>query len=100
MWHAVQEWRACPSGAYRFGMPNGEIDRWSEVPYYQQLAAILRTQIERGELGPGQHLPSEAALMRRHRLARGTVRKALEVLRGEGLIQTVRQRGSKVLKRP
>lgn len=77
-------------------MPAGEIDRWSEEPYYQQLAAILRGQIERGELAPGQPLPSEAAIMRRHELSRGTVRKALEVLRGEGLIETARTRGSRV----
>lgn len=77
-------------------MPDGEIDRWSEVPYYLQLAAILRGQIQRGELAPGQRLPSEAAVMREHGLSRGTVRKTLEVLRGEGLVETVPTRGSRV----
>lgn len=74
----------------------GEIDRWSGEFYYQQLAGILRGQIGRGELEPGQRLPSEQELMDTYEVSRGTVRKALEVLREEGVIQTVPIRGSRV----
>ncbi len=73
-----------------------EIDRWAEEPYYQQLAAILRADIRSGGLGPGEALPSEPQLMHTYGVSRGTVRKALEVLRDEGLIETVRRRGSRV----
>lgn len=74
-----------------------EIDRWSETHYYVQLAAILRKQIGGGEFQPGQPLPSEQHLMDTFGVSRGTVRKALGMLRDEGLIETVRQRGSRVL---
>ena len=73
-----------------------EIDHWSPVPKYQQLAQILRGRIERGEFDqvPDRKLPSEAALMNEYGLARNTVRQALGVLRDAGMIETVRLRGS------
>jgi DNA-binding GntR family transcriptional regulator len=71
-----------------------EIDRRSEEWYYLQLARILRGQIEAGELEPGQALPSDMRLMQEYGLSRGTVRQALEILRDEGYVQTVKQRGS------
>lgn len=73
-----------------------EIDRWSETHYYVQLADILRAQIAGGEFAPGQALPSEQHLMDTYRVSRGTVRGALAILRDEGLIETVKQRGSRV----
>ena len=76
-----------------------EIDRWSEEPYYLQLANFLRAQIESGELEEGQALPSEPHLQQEYGLARNTVRMALGVLRDEGLIQTVHRRGSRVARR-
>jgi DNA-binding GntR family transcriptional regulator len=72
------------------------IEAWSDVPKYVQLAAILRAQIERGELSPGMPLPSAPHLMATYEVSRGTVRKALEILRNEGLIETFRQIGSRV----
>lgn len=76
-------------------MPRG-IDRWSEEPYYRQLASILRREIRAGHPAPGEALPSEPQLMRAHGVSRGTVRQALEVLRDEGYVQTVHRRGSRV----
>jgi GntR family transcriptional regulator len=81
---------------YALHMPEQEIDRWAEDPLYIQLAAILRGQIESGELQPGQQLPSEATLTQRHGIARNTVRQAIRVLRDEGLVETRQQRGSRV----
>lgn len=80
---------------YGVHMPD-EIDRWGEETLYMQLAEILRGQIERGDLAPGQQLPSESALVQQYGLARNTVRQALAVLRSEGLIITRGQRGSRV----
>ena len=74
-----------------------EIDRWAEEPYYSQLAAILRADIRSGRLKPGEALPSEPQLMHEYGVSRGTVRKALEVLRDEGAVQTVHRRGSRVI---
>jgi GntR family transcriptional regulator len=77
----------------------GEIDRWSETPYYEQLAALVVAQIAGGELGPGQPLPSERHLMDTYGLSRATTRRALEVLAERGWIVTHRRRGSRVTPR-
>ena len=62
----------------------------------EQLAAILRDGIDRGEYAAGRALPSETTLMQQHGLARETVRKAVRVLRDEGLVQIVQGRGAYV----
>ncbi len=63
------------------------------MPVYLQLAAILRGQIERGELAPRRPLPSINRLAQQYEVARGTVEKAVQVLRDEGLVRTVIGRG-------
>ncbi|MDZ7674104.1 MAG: GntR family transcriptional regulator [Acidimicrobiales bacterium] len=55
---------------------------------YRAIADDLRRQIEVGVLAAGAVLPSEAALARAHEVSRVTVRKALEVLRDEGRIDS------------
>ncbi len=55
---------------------------------YRQIAETLRLQIETGTFGPGEVLPSEANLGREHEASRVTVRKALEVLRSAGLVES------------
>lgn len=69
------------------------------VPVYRQLADILRGQIERGELRPGQRLRAEPDYMDEYDLSRTSVRQAMAVLRNEGLITTTR-RGSRVRAQP
>lgn len=68
----------------------------SYAPAYVQLSDLLRGQIERGELRPGQPVPSEATLVAQHGLARESVRRAVALLRHEGRIYTVPGRGSYV----
>jgi DNA-binding GntR family transcriptional regulator len=72
------------------------IDHGAATPVYQQLAAILRARIASGELPPGRVLPSEATLMQEHGIARETARKAVRVLRDEGLVEIVQGRGAYV----
>lgn len=69
------------------------VDHYGEVPAYLQLAAILREQITSGELPPRSPLPSIRTLMQTYDVAKGTVEKALAVLRTEGLARTVPGRG-------
>ncbi|GAB7049092.1 NUDIX domain-containing protein [Catenuloplanes indicus] len=54
---------------------------------YQQLAGVLRDRIEGGSLPPGHRLPSEKDLHDEFGLARETIRRALAILRNEGLIE-------------
>jgi DNA-binding GntR family transcriptional regulator len=65
------------------------IIRGTPVPPYQQLAALLRAQIESGELAPGQQLPSVIKLAEQHGIAVPTVRKAISLLKSEGLVTGV-----------
>jgi GntR family transcriptional regulator len=55
---------------------------------YQQIADELRAVVDRGEYGTGRLLPSEAELSNRFGASRVTVRRALEVLRDEGLVDS------------
>lgn len=71
------------------------VDHRLPVPAYEQLAGILRRQIEAGEWAHGP-LPSVKQLQDTHGVGRDTVLHALTVLRDEGLIVTVARRGSYV----
>ena len=71
-----------------------EIDYDAGVPPYRQLAGFLRARIQSGEIT--RRVPSEKHLMAEYGLALGTVRKAIAVLRDEGLIHTVPGWGSYV----
>ena len=74
----------------------GEIDRHDPLPIYQQLAGFIRRAIESGELASRSPVPSESYLQQRYGVSRGSARKAIELLRTEGLVYTVPQRGSYV----
>lgn len=56
------------------------------TPRHSAIAEQLRDRIRRGELAPGDSLPSEAALCDAFGVSRGTARQALTTLRAEGLI--------------
>jgi GntR family transcriptional regulator len=64
------------------------INRSSSVPPWEQLAGILRSRIESGELRPGDRIPSVVSLAQEYDLAAGTVRKALTQLQREGLVES------------
>lgn len=55
---------------------------------YRQIAQQLRERVEGGEYGPGRLLPSEAELGAEFDASRVTVRRALELLRDEGLVDS------------
>jgi DNA-binding GntR family transcriptional regulator len=65
------------------------INRGTPVPPYRQLAALIRAQIESGELAPGVALPSILKLSEQHQMSQFTVKKAIRVLKDEGLIEGV-----------
>jgi GntR family transcriptional regulator len=70
------------------------IERSSPLPYYAQLAAILRGGIEDGRWRAGESLPSEAELGHTYGLSRTAVRQALSELVLEGLVQREKGRGT------
>ncbi|WP_084599777.1 GntR family transcriptional regulator [Actinoplanes subtropicus] len=70
------------------------------VPPYLQLVEILAERIERGAWQPNRPIPSELQLVQEFGIARGTVRRAVAVLRERGLVFTVPQRGTYVSPSP
>jgi GntR family transcriptional regulator len=61
---------------------------------YAALAAALRARIVAGEWPPGTALPAEDRLAAEHGVALGTLRRALELLADEGLIDRRQGRGT------
>lgn len=66
-------------------------DGKTPAPLHVQLADIIREKIYGREWGVGVKIPSEHELMARYSLARGTVRRSLDLLVQEGLL--VRRHG-------
>ncbi|WP_426506362.1 GntR family transcriptional regulator [Dactylosporangium sp. McL0621] len=67
---------------------------------YRGLAELMRERIAAGEYGEGRPLPSEAQLAQEFAVSLMTVRRALAVLREEGLVATQRGRVARVRARP
>jgi len=71
------------------------IDKSNPVPYYQQLADMLRHEIEEHQYDSDVfQLPSENELSERHGISRATVRHALDVLERDGWIYREKGRGA------
>ncbi|PRX99659.1 GntR family transcriptional regulator [Allonocardiopsis opalescens] len=74
------------------------LDPTSDRAVFRQIADSLRDAIERGRLGEGDKLPSEAQLVNHFGVARMTVRNALQLLQTEGLV--IAEHGKGVFVRP
>jgi DNA-binding GntR family transcriptional regulator len=67
---------------------------------YRQLAGVLRDRIRSGQLPAGSRMPSEKDLQDEFGLARETIRRALAVLRAEGLVDVRHGHGTYVVETP
>jgi len=65
-----------------------------KLPKYEQLKNHLLGELRAGRLRPGEALPTELELAGTLQIARSTVRRALDDLGREGLINRVRGRGT------
>lgn len=64
------------------------------IPRYLQLADLFRHRVEKGQWPVGSTLPSIEQLMGEFDVARVTVRQAISLLTGEGLLSPQRGRGT------
>lgn len=64
------------------------------IPLYEQLRKILREQIINGTYKDGDMLPSETYLMKEYNITRTTIRKAIDALNQEGLVQQSHGKGT------
>jgi DNA-binding GntR family transcriptional regulator len=72
------------------------LDHDSPVPLYEQLAGVIRNQIERGELTG--RVPSVKTLSQRYEVSPGTAERALAMLREAKLIVSASGRGHYVIR--
>ena len=70
------------------------IDRDSFEPAYSQLVYSLRQRIAYGEFPPGSRLPSEAQLCRQYQVSPMTVRRAVNLLLDQGVVDTAQGKGT------
>jgi GntR family transcriptional regulator len=79
--------------------PSVDLDR-SAVARYIQLTSLFRRRIEAGTWPVGQQIPTVDDLATDFGVARATIRKALDTLANEGLIERHRAKGTFVRERP
>ncbi|HSR51610.1 MAG TPA: SpoIIE family protein phosphatase [Acidobacteriota bacterium] len=70
----------------------------SNQPIHLQIARQVLERIVRGDLVPGEVLPSAGTLAKSHRLSTGTVGRAFRELEGLGVIDSASQEGGTVYK--
>ena len=61
---------------------------------YAALAAAMRARIVAGEWPPGSAIPAEQTLAGEHGVALGTMRRALDLLAEQGLVERIHGRGT------
>ncbi|WP_405666668.1 GntR family transcriptional regulator [Streptomyces sp. NBC_00055] len=61
---------------------------------HHDIADDLRHQITTGRIKPGERLPSEVGLAARYKVSTVTLRRALAVLQGEGLVEKMHGKGN------
>ena len=70
------------------------------LPLYAQLKETIIDQIERGELSPGDRIPSQRELCRQYDMSHMTVRRTISELIHEGVIFAIPGKGLYVAERP
>ena len=63
-------------------------------PKYRQLKEIIKKEINKGKLKPGDQIPPEEKIAQRHGVSLGTVRQAMAELVNETLIYKEQGKGT------
>lgn len=70
------------------------------VPIYEKIADELKQNIKQGVYQAGEKLPTETQLIERFRVDRSTIRRAIAVLKQEGLLKVAHGRGMLITGKP
>ncbi|WP_436667826.1 GntR family transcriptional regulator [Latilactobacillus sakei] len=70
------------------------IDKTSAKPYYEQIILLIKEQVLQGILKPGEQIPSVREMARQLMMNPNTVSKAYKLLEVQGIIVTVKGRGT------
>ncbi|GAB6099686.1 phosphonate metabolism transcriptional regulator PhnF [Halanaerocella petrolearia] len=71
-----------------------KLEKDNKIPLYYQLEKLIREKVRRKEYKPGEKIPSERDLSKLFNLSRMTVRKALENLVNEGVLERRERQGT------
>ena len=74
----------------------GKLDRTNGLPLYRQIEQELRERIHRGQILPGETLPSIRELTKEFEVNHLTVRQAIRILGEEGIVVSSQGRGTYV----
>jgi len=77
-----------------FASQVGKLDRTKGLPLYRQIEQELRERIHRGQIQPGQTLPSIRELTKEFQVNHLTVRQALRILGEQGIVTSSQGRGT------
>lgn len=66
----------------------------TDIPMYKQLSHILLRKIEEGVYAPGSKLPSESEMIKTYGVSRITVRSAIGELIEDGVLNSIKGKGS------
>ena len=69
-------------------------DAPSFTPLYSQIKNLILQSLQTGEWKPGEAIPSEMDLAARYRVSQGTVRKAIDELAAENLVNRRQGKGT------
>lgn len=75
-----------------------KINNESVIPLYYQLKEIIKENIENGDWLPGDKIPSEYQLISEYNISRNTVKKALDDLVQDGMLNRIQGKGTFVSK--
>ena len=93
-----QDTKIPESMANRARNPVARHEADSRVPRYLQVASVLRRRIRDGRWSVGDKIATLEELEREFDVARVTVRQAIDLLQGEGLVKSFQGRGTFVTK--
>lgn len=77
-----------------------KIDINLDVPIYQQLVDEIRTGVKKGDLKPGEKLPTVQELAGALSIAKGTIKRAYDELEHLGVLEKVQGRGTFICYQP
>lgn len=80
-------------------LPRLQLDEESKIPLYYQITEALLDRIKRGDLKPGDALPSERELCEMYGVSRGTIRQAVLELAEKDCVQRKQGKGT-IIKHP
>lgn len=67
-------------------------------PIYQQIIAEIQRSLVRGDLQPGDKLPSQREMAKELKVNHNTIQRAYREMEGDGLVETVRGMGTFISK--